>query len=139
MTLVNQIENHAGKAVILKMSPEFEERYGLAARIDRNLWLTRTRFEPEYAGRPWLLWTANTALRSDAAEQPGSLGRWCVHERHAAESTWQRCWLRHARRPQPLTRPIHRFNVGAALMFSDGRNRHRKQCGECKLRAFAMC
>ncbi|RDC60829.1 hypothetical protein HME9302_02045 [Alteripontixanthobacter maritimus] len=75
MTLVNQIENHAGQSVILKVSPAFEEQYGLAARMDRNLWLTRTRFEPEYAGRPWLLWTANTALRSDAADEPL---RWVV-------------------------------------------------------------
>lgn len=75
MTLINQIENHSGKAVILKIDPEFEERYGLAQRLDRNLWLTRTRLEPDYAGRPWLLWTANEALRSEASEDPV---RWVV-------------------------------------------------------------
>ena len=75
MTLINQIENHAGKAVILKIDPEFEKRYGLAQQLDRNLWLTRTRLEPEYAGRPWLLWTANEALRSEASDDPI---RWVV-------------------------------------------------------------
>ena len=40
----------------------FEQRYGIAARIDRNLWLTGDRFQPDYAGRPWTLWTANSTL-----------------------------------------------------------------------------
>ncbi len=75
MTLINQIENHAGKAVILKIDPQFEERYGLAQQLERNLWLTRTRLEPDYAGRPWLLWTANDALRSEASDDPV---RWVV-------------------------------------------------------------
>lgn len=69
MTLINQIEAHAGRPAILKVSEEFEDRYGLAGRLERNLWLVRTRFQPGYAGRPWLLWTANSALRSEAAEE----------------------------------------------------------------------
>ncbi len=75
MTLINQIENHAGKAAILKLDPAFEDRYGLAGQLERNLWLTRTRLAPDYAGRPWLLWTANEALRSEASEDPI---RWVV-------------------------------------------------------------
>jgi lysozyme len=75
MTLINQIENHSGKAVILKIDPGFEERYGLGQRLERNLWLTRTRLEPDYAGRPWLLWTANEALRSEVSDDPI---RWVV-------------------------------------------------------------
>ncbi|MDZ4306898.1 glycoside hydrolase family 25 protein [Allopontixanthobacter sp.] len=75
MTLINQIENHSGKAAILKIDPEFEARYGLASQFERNLWLTRTWIEPDYAGRPWLLWTANEALRSEASEDPV---RWVV-------------------------------------------------------------
>ncbi len=70
MTLINQIENHAGKAVILKIDPEFEARYHLAGQIERNLWVARTRWQPDYAGRPWLLWTANEALRSEASATP---------------------------------------------------------------------
>lgn len=75
MTLVNQIESHAGKPAILAPSADFEEAYGVAARIDRQLWLARNFFEPDYAGRPWLLWTANGGLKTVAAE--GSL-RWVV-------------------------------------------------------------
>ena len=75
MTLINQIEAHTGKPVILKIDPGFEARYGLARQLERNLWLTRTRFMPDYAGRPWMLWTANEALRSEATEAPL---RWVV-------------------------------------------------------------
>ncbi len=74
-TFLNQIETHTGKPVILKLSGKFEARYHIAARIDRNLWLTRTRFQPDYAGRPWTLWSANPMLKSEAADGPL---RWVV-------------------------------------------------------------
>jgi lysozyme len=75
MTLVNQIEAHTGKPVILAPSEEFEEGYAVAARIDRNLWLSRNWNEPTYGGRPWMLWTANSAFQTEASEQPL---RWVV-------------------------------------------------------------
>lgn len=68
--LANQIESHAGRPAILKVSREFEAAHGVAARIERNLWLVRTRLEPEYGGRPWLIWTANENFRSGASEEP---------------------------------------------------------------------
>jgi len=74
-TFLNQIETHTGKAVILKLSRRFEARYHIAATIDRNLWVSGERFEPEYAGRPWTLWTANTHLATDASDEPL---RWVV-------------------------------------------------------------
>ena len=74
-TFLNQIETHTGKAAILKLSSGFEARYHVAAAIDRNLWLVRTRFQPDYAGRPWMLWTANSALANPAGEEPL---RWVV-------------------------------------------------------------
>ena len=70
MTFVNQVEGHAGKPALLKVSRQFEDRYHLANAIDRNLWLVRDRFQPDYAGRPWTLWTANSALRSEASTVP---------------------------------------------------------------------
>ena len=75
MTFLNQVEGHTGKSAILKISPAFEERYHLASAIDRTLWLTRDRFEPDYAGRPWVLWTANSRLRSEGGSVPV---RWVV-------------------------------------------------------------
>ncbi|HEU4821000.1 MAG TPA: glycoside hydrolase family 25 protein [Qipengyuania sp.] len=75
MTLVNQIEAHAGQPVILAPSEAFERRYRVGGRIERNLWLTRDRAEPTYAGRPWTLWTANDGFQTEAANEPL---RWVV-------------------------------------------------------------
>lgn len=70
MTLINQIERHAAKPSILKLSRAFEERYRIAGAIERDLWVMGNRFEPGYAGRPWLLWSANLARRTEAAGEP---------------------------------------------------------------------
>ncbi|MGH6785925.1 MAG: glycoside hydrolase family 25 protein [Novosphingobium sp.] len=75
MTFLNQIETHTGKAALLKLSGDFEDRYRIAAAIDRNLWLERRRFAPDYGGRPWTLWTANHALATEAGDEPV---RWVV-------------------------------------------------------------
>jgi len=70
MTLINQIETHAGKPVILKLGRAFEQRHRTAAALTRDLWLARDRARPDYAGRPWLLWSANSQLMSEASEEP---------------------------------------------------------------------
>lgn len=75
LTLINQIEAHAGKPAILQVSRAFERRYRLAGRLDRNLWVVGTWRRPTYAGRPWLMWTANTGLATEAADEPI---RWVV-------------------------------------------------------------
>lgn len=77
-TFLNQVETHTGKPVILKLGPKFQDRYHVASAVNRNLWLVRTRFEPDYAGRPWALWTANGALKTEAAEKPL---RWLAAQR----------------------------------------------------------
>ncbi|MGB3738563.1 MAG: glycoside hydrolase family 25 protein [Pontixanthobacter sp.] len=69
-TLINQIENHSGKPAILKVDRAFEAAYGISARLDRNLWVTRTRFAPTYTRRPWLLWSANLHVQTQAADTP---------------------------------------------------------------------
>ena len=74
-TLINQIEAHSGKSAILKLSRGFEARYHVSAMIDRNLWVTGAYLAPGYAGRPWVMWSANPRLRSPAAD--GRL-RWVV-------------------------------------------------------------
>ena len=74
-TFLNQIETHTGKPSLLKLGKAFERRYHIAARIDRNLWLSRDRFQPDYAGRPWALWTANSTLSTEASAEPL---RWVV-------------------------------------------------------------
>lgn len=68
MTFLNQVEAHAGKPVILKVTPRFEARYAIAGKLDRNLWLVRNHVMPDYAGRPWTLWTANTDLDNEVVQ-----------------------------------------------------------------------
>ncbi len=70
MTLINQIETHAGKPVILKLGRDFQERHNTATALSRDLWLARDRARPDYAGRPWLLWSANSQLVNEASEEP---------------------------------------------------------------------
>lgn len=77
-TFLNQIEAHTGQAAILKVSRRFQERFHIAGAIDRHLWLVGDRFQPDYAGRPWTLWTANTHLITEAADEPL---RWVVVQR----------------------------------------------------------
>ena len=74
-TFINQVEGHAGQPVVLRISEAFERQYGIANRIERNLWVEKDWIAPDYAGRPWTLWTANTHLVSDANGQPM---RWVV-------------------------------------------------------------
>ena len=74
-TFLNQVEGHVGKPAVLKVAPAFEARYHVAGRIERNLWLTRDWWQPDYAGRPWTLWTANSSLRTAAGDRPV---RWVV-------------------------------------------------------------
>lgn len=74
-TFLNQVETHTGTPALLKLSPAVERRYALAARFDRRLWLSRAVLQPDYAGRPWSLWSANPARWSDAAPRPL---RWVV-------------------------------------------------------------
>jgi len=68
-TFLNQVETHTGKPAILKLMPQFEDRYAMASRVDRNLWLVRDRVQPDYAGRPWTIWTANSALNTAIASK----------------------------------------------------------------------
>src|SRR6187455_3717897 len=44
-TFLNQIEGHAGQPAVLLLSPRFEERYHIASRVDRGLWVVRDWFQ----------------------------------------------------------------------------------------------
>jgi lysozyme len=74
----NQVETHTGKPTVLKITKAFEARYGVARKLDRNLWLVEDRMQPDYAGRPWTLWTANTALANEVSDTGL---RWVVVQR----------------------------------------------------------
>jgi len=74
-TFLNEIEGHVGQPAVLKVSKAFEARYRIAGEMERNLWLTRDWLQPDYAGRPWTLWTANSSYRNEASDAPV---RWIV-------------------------------------------------------------
>ncbi len=75
LTLVNQIESHTESPVVLAPSETFEDRYRPARRLERALWLEGDGEEPDYAGRAWTVWTANSVYASEAAQEPL---RWLV-------------------------------------------------------------
>jgi lysozyme len=74
-TFLSQIESHTGTQAILMIAPDFEEQYRISAAIDRNVWLERTWFIPDYAAKPWVMWTANPSRSIDGVE--GRV-RWAV-------------------------------------------------------------
>lgn len=74
-TFLNQVESHTGQPAVLLLGKDFEGTHHVATRIERNLWLEQGWIEPDYAGRPFTLWTANPNLWSAVAEKPL---RWVV-------------------------------------------------------------
>ncbi|WP_353229398.1 glycoside hydrolase family 25 protein [Novosphingobium sp.] len=74
-TFLNEVERHLGRPVVLMPSPALESRYHLAARIDRNVWVTGDYRVPTYVARPWVLWTATHRLRLAGVAGPV---RWVV-------------------------------------------------------------
>ena len=68
-TFLNLIEAHLGKPALIRISPEFEEAYQIGEGINRTLWLEGNFFPPDYAGRPWVLWTASDIRRIEGIGQ----------------------------------------------------------------------
>jgi lysozyme len=67
-TFLSQIEAHTGTPAVLLIAQEFEEQYRISAAVDRNVWLERTWFLPDYAAKPWVMWTANSARSIDGVD-----------------------------------------------------------------------
>lgn len=69
-TFLNLIEKHAGQRAVVRLAKEFEDRYQIGSGIYRTLWLERNFFAPDYAGRPWVMWTASDMRRLDGIDAP---------------------------------------------------------------------
>lgn len=69
-TFLNQIESHAGKPALLRIAPDFEERYRVSEGISRTVWLIGDYFPPDYAAKPWVIWQANSRYRIQGAPNP---------------------------------------------------------------------
>lgn len=70
-TLIAQIEGHVGKAAIIKLGADFEELYAISPAINRTIWLDRNFFPPDYAARPFVMWTANDSRKVRGLDGPG--------------------------------------------------------------------
>lgn len=69
-TLVNLVEGHAGKPVLINVSPDFDALYDIGSGINRTLWLDGNFFPPDYASRRWVMWTASDMRRIDGITGP---------------------------------------------------------------------
>ncbi|MGK2910554.1 MAG: GH25 family lysozyme [Sphingobium sp.] len=69
-TFLNLIEKHAGQRAVVRLSKDFEEQYQIGSGIYRTLWLERNFLAPDYAGRPWVMWTASDMRRLDGIDAP---------------------------------------------------------------------
>jgi lysozyme len=69
-TLVNLVEGHAGKPVLLNASEAFDTVYDIGSGINRTLWLDGNFFPPDYATRPWVMWTASDMRHIDGVDGP---------------------------------------------------------------------
>lgn len=69
-TLINLIESHAGKTVLLNVAPDFDAQYDVGSGINRTLWLDGNFFPPDYATRPWVMWTASDMRHIDGIDGP---------------------------------------------------------------------
>lgn len=64
------VEHHVPQPLLIRLSPEAEEAYGVTAALARPIWSTRLMLTPDYTSRPWRLWQANPARRVAGAENP---------------------------------------------------------------------
>lgn len=62
---IRAVEAHYRKPVLLYLTREFDEAYGVSDRIDRPLWLRSLVFRPGFGARPWRLWQVSNFRRLD--------------------------------------------------------------------------
>jgi lysozyme len=69
-TLINLVEGQAGKPALLNVSEDFDAAYDIGSGINRTLWLDGNFFPPDYASRPWVMWTATNMRHIDGVDGP---------------------------------------------------------------------
>ncbi|WP_058755398.1 GH25 family lysozyme [Sphingomonas endophytica] len=68
--MIERIEAHTGKPVILRISPQVEDDYQLTAALDRRWWAVGNFLKPGYGERAWSLWRASDVHRIDGVQGP---------------------------------------------------------------------
>lgn len=69
-TFLNLIEAHSGKPAVARISEDFDALYDVGDGINRTLWLDGNFLAPDYASRPWVMWTASSIRRLDGIDGP---------------------------------------------------------------------
>ncbi|ETI63115.1 glycoside hydrolase family 25 [Sphingobium sp. C100] len=69
-TLINLVEGQAGKPALLNVTEDFDKAYDIGSGINRTLWLDGNFFPPDYATRPWVMWTATDMRHIDGVDGP---------------------------------------------------------------------
>lgn len=62
---IRAVEARYRKPVLLYLTREFDEAYGVSARVPRPIWLRSLFFEPDFGARPWTAWQASNFRRLD--------------------------------------------------------------------------
>ena len=62
-SLIRMIEAHGGKPALIRVAKDFDVLYDIGDGINRTLWLDGNLFPPDYAARPWVMWTASNIRR----------------------------------------------------------------------------
>lgn len=66
-TFLNQIESHAGKPALLRISSEFESAYEISDGLSRTVWLIGDFVPPDYAAKRWVMWQSSSFYRINGA------------------------------------------------------------------------
>lgn len=69
-TLLNLIEAHSEKPAVLRISKDFDDLYQVSQGVHRTVWLEGSFMPPDYAAKPFVLWSANNDARIDGVDGP---------------------------------------------------------------------
>ena len=69
-TLLNLVEAHSEKPAVLRISKDFDALYQVSQGVHRTVWLEGNFMPPDYAAKPFVLWSANDNRRVDGVNGP---------------------------------------------------------------------
>ena len=69
-TLLNLVEAHSEKPAVLHLTKDFDALYQVSQSVNRTVWLDDNFVPPDYAAKPFVLWTANNNRRVDGVNGP---------------------------------------------------------------------
>lgn len=67
-TMIERIEAHMGKPVVLRIAGRVEDDYRLTEALDRKWWAMGNFLKPGYGARPWMMWRANDMRGVDGVD-----------------------------------------------------------------------